>query len=112
MKCVLRFVYVAFALLLGGCGGGGSSAPPPSEIKVAPGDTSAIVSWNKEQGTEYWLWLAAGNDVTPSNCAVTAACKIYVNVSSPFIITGLTNGTMYSVTINAAEPSRRDVHRS
>lgn len=102
MRQIFGIAFVTLALLLAACGGGGgSSVPAPSDIQVVPGDTSATVSWHQDPGTEYWVWVAAGNDVTPSNCPGTAACKISVNVSSPFIITGLTNGTMYSVTINA-----------
>ena len=102
MKQILSIALLAFSILLAGCGGGsGGSTPPPANVKVVPGDTSATVSWSQDPGTEYWVWVAQGNDATTSNCAATSACKISVNVSSPFIITGLTDGTLYSVTVNA-----------
>jgi hypothetical protein len=102
MKQILGITLLAFSILLAGCGGGsGGSTPPPANVKVVPGDTSASVSWTTDPNTEYWVWVAQGNDATTSNCATTSACKILVNVSSPFIITGLTDGTLYSVTVNS-----------
>jgi len=102
MKQILGIALLAFSILLAGCGGGsGGSTAPPANVKLVPGDTSATVSWSQDSSTEYWVWVAQGNDTTTSNCAATLACKIAVNVSSPFIITGLTDGTLYSVTVNA-----------
>lgn len=100
MKQLLSTAVIALSLLVAGCGGG-NSAPAPSDLKVVPGDTSASVSWTQESGTQYWLWVQQGGGVSTSSCATIPTCKINVDVSSPFIITGLTNGALYSVTINA-----------
>src|SRR6185437_16300966 len=100
MKRILGVLTIALCVLLAGCGGG-KSAPAPANVKVVPGDTSASVSWTQESSTEYWLWVQQGGSVSTSNCATIPTCKIHVDVSSPFIITGLPNGLEYSVTINA-----------
>ncbi len=105
MKQALGIAWMALCLLLAGCGGKGDSAPTPADVKVVAGDTSAVVTWTQESGTEYWVWVAQGADVSTSNCAGTAGCKIFVNVTSPNIITGLTNGTTYRFTV-AAKNSR------
>lgn len=100
MKRILGVVSIALCVLLAGCGGG-NSAPAPTDVKVLPGDTSASVSWTQASDTEYWLWVQQGGSVSTSNCATIPTCEIHVDVSSPFIITGLTNGSQYAVTINA-----------
>lgn len=100
MKRLLGISFISLSLLLVGCGGGHSAAPP-TDVKVVPGDTSATISWSQDPGIEYWVWVAQGPSVSTSNCAGTASCTIHRAVSSPLILTGLTNGTTYSVTVNA-----------
>ncbi len=90
---------VAVSLLMAGCGGG-NSAPPPLNVSLTAGDTSATVSWNQDSGVEYWIWVAQGTDVSPQNCSSKVQCRTFIAVNTPFIVTGLTNGTTYSVSIN------------
>lgn len=86
------------ATLVSACGGGGgSSAPAPADVSVVAGDTQVALNWTASPGVEYWLWYKAGDSVSPSE--KTASFKL--NVSPPYILTGLTNGTKYAFTINA-----------
>ena len=91
---------VVATTFLAGCGGKGSSSSAPTNVKVVAGDTSAIVSWDMQPGVEYWVYKAAGTNVTPQNCNSIPECKTALNVSSPTVITGLNNGTTYSFTID------------
>jgi photosystem II stability/assembly factor-like uncharacterized protein len=88
--------------LLAGCGGSdkGSSADPPANFRVAPGDGSVIVSWTQEPETEYWIFFGVGPNINTSNWIQLGGVAL-PNAVSPRIITGLSNGTTYSFTINA-----------
>lgn len=88
------------AMLLQGCGGAATSASAPANVTVGAGDSSLTVSWDMLPGVTYSLYKAAGNNVTPENCNALPQCNINLNAVSPTVITGLTNGTTYSVTIN------------
>lgn len=84
------------AALVSACGGGGSSASAPANVSVVAGDTQTIISWTAEPGVDYWLWYKAGSSIAPGD--KTASFKL--NVSPPYILTGLTNGTQYAFSIN------------
>ncbi len=100
MKQVLAAAMVTVILLMAGCGGGSSPSSAPAGVKVVAGDSSATVSWTQDSSVGYWIWVAQGPGVTTQNCSTTSACKTYEGVSSPFIVSGLANGTTYSVTVN------------
>ena len=99
----LALLLASFCLaVLAGCGGSekGSSADPPANFRVAPGDGSVIVSWTAEPETEYWIFFGVGPNINTSNWIQLGGVAI-PNAVSPRIITGLSNGTTYSFTINA-----------
>lgn len=99
----LSLLLASFALaLLAGCGGSdkGSSVDPPADFRVTPGDGSVIVSWTAEPETDYWIFFGVGPDITTENWIQRGGVAL-TNQQSPRIITGLSNGTTYSFTINA-----------
>jgi hypothetical protein len=91
---------LASALILVACGGGSSSsAPPPPEggISLANGDGQVTLSWNSTPGVEYWIFAAPNNpNLSLSNWLATSGSTYRLNVTSPFVVTGLSNGTPYS----------------
>lgn len=91
---------LASALILVACGGGNSSsAPPPPEggIKLANGDGQVTLSWNSTPGVEYWIFAAPNNpNLSLSNWLATSGSTYKLNVTSPFVVSGLSNGTPYS----------------
>ena len=89
-----------FSILLQGCYSQGTSAPAPLNVNVVEGDSSATVTWDMVPGVEYWIFRAAASDLTPSSCFGALQCQIVTNAISPTVISGLTNGTVYSFTIN------------
>ena len=107
MNLFVRVLLLAGALFLAGCGGGsggifnsGSSASPPTDVKVAPGDSGATVTWTMEPGVEYWVFSATTSNLTPQNWSSQPQPKVIRNATSPTIVTSLTNGSTYSITVN------------
>jgi photosystem II stability/assembly factor-like uncharacterized protein len=102
MKRYFGFILAGgVALLLGGCfGKGGSSASAPTNFTVVAKDGRVIVSWDMAPGVTYWLWRAIGAGVTPENCSSITSCSISLSATSPTLVSGLTNGTLYSFSVN------------
>ena len=101
MKRYFTFILATiFVLILQGCYSKGSSAPAPNNVSVVAGDLSATVSWDMLPGVEYWIFKAASNNVTPQNCFGSPQCQIIMKAASPAVVSGLTNGTTYSFSIN------------
>lgn len=101
MKQFLALIIVIVAsMFLAGCRGKGSSAPAPTNVNVVAGETSATISWDMSPGVEYWVFRAAGANVTPQSCYGMPQCQMIPHAVSPLLVKGLTNGTLYSFTIN------------
>ncbi len=103
MKRLLSGAVGLFAILiLGGCGGGSSASPPVGGLILAPGDGYVTVSWAMSSGVDYWLYHATTNGASfdPNNCASVSGCATNTNVGSPFVVSGLVNGTTYSFLMN------------
>lgn len=102
-----RFAYliaaVAATLLLNGCLGGavdlGSSAPAPTDVRAVAGDSSVTLTWTGSPNVEYWVFAAPGSNVTTANWDSMGG-SAFPKVTSPHVVSGLTNGTTYSFTIN------------
>ena len=102
MKRSFTFIMVAVVtLLLQGCfGSGGASAPPPNNVVVAAKDSRVVVTWDMAPGVEYWIFRAVGTGITPTTCSSMPLCSTTLKVTSPLTVSGLSNGTTYSFTIN------------
>ena len=98
----LIFSCSLFVLLfcLSGCNNKGAPAPAPTNVSVAPGDSGVTVTWNTVPGVQYFVWWAPVASLTPEGCASIPTCFATANVSSPYVIPNLINGTTYSVTVN------------
>ena len=91
--------------LLAACGGGGSSASAPQNFKVYEGDGQVTVTWDQESDVEYWLFYAPTADLTLDSWKKITGAQAKVGdkgkgISSPYIVTGLTNGVVYDFIIN------------
>lgn len=100
---LLAMVFVASVSFLTGCesdssptGSGGDNPLPgaPANITVQPGDGFNTISWTEQAGLTYNLYFRAGPGVTTANAKID-------NVSSPFVHSGLNNGTLYSYIVTA-----------
>jgi hypothetical protein len=101
MKQFFKSILLALGvvLVLAGCETG-SSASPPDAVNVVAGDGSVTLTWVMEPDVVYWVFSAAADGVTPENCSSLPECKTIMAAVSPQVVSGLTNGTTYSFTIN------------
>ncbi|MBP8296276.1 MAG: hypothetical protein KAX84_09240 [Burkholderiales bacterium] len=100
-KFLALSVLVLGALLVAACNvGGGSSSDAPTNVSVVAGDGGVTISWTSEPGVEYWVFSAAASSISTSNWTTLPQARVIRNAISPQIITGLTNGTTYSFTVN------------
>lgn len=80
--------------------GGGDSAPPPTGLTVIPGDGQVTVSWVGDPNVQYWILYAPGNSISTENTNLPAGYNWKLDVTSPYVITGLVNGTTYAFAMN------------
>ena len=89
------------ALAVSACGGsGGPATPPQGGITVTEGDGQATVSWTATPDVKYWIFYAPTTSIDTRNWINTASAQAILNTTTPYVITGLTNGTTYSFTLN------------
>jgi hypothetical protein len=95
-------IWIVIFFCLSGCNRliQGAPAAAPTGVTVTKGDTSAIVSWNVVPGVQYFVYWDNGSNVSIDSCNSSPTCVAAAYVTSPFTISGLVNGTQYSVTVN------------
>lgn len=103
-RFALAFAAIACAVLLSGCSyfKKGESASPPGDLTAVAGDTQVTLTWTPESGVDYWLYWGPGTTVD-----VTRPAAIRINVSSPYTVAGLVNGTTYAFGINGRKDGGR-----
>jgi hypothetical protein len=99
-KIALHLMAVAAALVLAACNRGESANPPPGGLTAEPRDSSVILSWSAEEGIDYWLFFAASSALSSANAIGLPGGKIITHVTSPSVVSGLSNDTTYYFTIN------------
>ncbi len=100
-----RMATLLLALLLAACGGGGggsgSSTPAPTGFTVTPGNNQVTVTWNADPGVTYWLMYAAtATPIDLKNPPANHAWTPSNGITSPHVLTNLTNGVTYSFAMN------------
>lgn len=98
IRSLLAALFVT--VLLGGCLGGGNSAPPPASLTVVPGDGQVTVSWVGDPNVQYWIIYAPDSSISTQGTNFPAGYNWKLNVTSPYVITGLVNGTTYAFAMN------------
>ena len=95
------------ATLVSACGGGGGSASAmPENFQVVEGDSQVTITWKQEAGVQYWLFYAPSTtDITVESWKKTAGALSKIGdrgkgISSPYVITGLTNDKSYDFLLN------------
>ncbi len=94
------FAATLLALVLTACGGGaGGSAAAPGDFTVTPGNGQVIISFSASPGVQYWLMYAP--TATPLDIKNPPGNHAWAtNITSPYVISGLTNGVTYSFAMN------------
>lgn len=93
----LKITALFLAAFLAACGGSGSSAPPPTGgITATAGDGQVTITWTADAGVDYWLMYAATASAINMKSPPGNHVWITSNVTSPLVISGLTNGVTYS----------------
>ena len=96
---LLASLLAVSALILTACGGGSSAKPEPpvGGISVSAGDSEVTVTWQETPGVEYWIFASPNSpNLTLSTWLATLGSTYRLKVTSPYVVTGLTNGTPYS----------------
>jgi photosystem II stability/assembly factor-like uncharacterized protein len=106
----LSFVFIGCGGSGGGSSGdGGTSTPEPTAVPAAPtnvncvpSDDSITVTWDHvTNATSYNIYYASSPGVTPSGYAALPDVTKITNVTSPYVLSGLTNGTTYYLIVTA-----------
>ena len=88
------------AFFLAACGGSSNKdlpGPPVGGLSLEPGDSQVTVSWKETPGVEYWIFASPNNpNVSMSTWLASTGSTYRLKVNSPFIVSGLLNGTPYS----------------
>jgi hypothetical protein len=96
-----RTVLLSLASLVTACGGrGGSATPPAGGITVTPGDGQVVISWEMTSGVEYWLPYAPQAAFSSPDFTTTSGLRWGTKVTSPYVLTGLTNDQIYTFGLN------------
>lgn len=85
----------------------------PAGLTATAGNGQVTISWNAVSGaTSYNLYMATQSGVTKSYYATLTGGMTHPGVTSPYIHTGLTNGTAYYFVVTAANASGESVESS
>lgn len=88
------------ATQLAGCGDRGRAADPPTNVTVTPGDGQLTVAWTGDPSADWWVFYGPDPAMNLGNWTSIAGSRALQNVASPRVVTGLTNGTQYTVIVN------------
>jgi hypothetical protein len=91
---------VLASLLVAGCGSSGSSASPPAGVVAIPGDQRITITWPVDSNVDYWLFYANASSISTANWTTIPGSVVIMGASSPYVVGGLTNGAVYSFTVN------------
>ena len=90
---------------------GSNSPSTPTSVTATAGGAQVTLSWNAASGaTSYKLYMATQSGVTKSN--TLAGGMTHSNVTSPYIHTGLTNGTPYYFIVTAVNSAGESAESS
>ena len=85
----------------------------PTGVIATAADGQATITWNPVSGaTSYNVYMASQSSVTKSNYSTLPGGMAHSNVTSPYVHTGLTNGTTYYFVVTAVNTSGESTESS
>ena len=94
------------SIVLNGCGGYKLTSTPTG-VTATPGNGQATITWSAvSHAKSYNIYWSTISGVTPANGAKIAGA------TSPYIHTGLTNGTTYYYVVTEIDPYKNESERS
>ena len=97
MSYFYRLGILFLSLLLVACGG--MQDPPktaPANVTVSAGENLVAVNWDTKPGLNYWIYSKQGTEVSQDDYDL-----LLINVTPPYLVTGLENGTEYAVAVTS-----------
>lgn len=67
---------------------------------MVPGNGSVTITWTADPNVQYWLVYAAGDSIATDEGSLPTNHWWAMNVTSPYVVTGLSNGSVYSFAMN------------
>jgi len=117
-KSLNCFFTLLFTTLLAACGGGGGGTTTrttgtvpaaPTGVAALAANTQVTISWDAVAGaTSYKMYMAEAAGVSKS----TPGAMHHPNISSPFVHTGLVNGTTYYFVVTAVNAAGESIESS
>ncbi|MGV0960891.1 MAG: WD40/YVTN/BNR-like repeat-containing protein [Limnohabitans sp.] len=95
-----RALLLTLLSLVAACGGRGGPADPPAGFTVTAGDGQVVVRWDMTAGVDYWLPYAPQAAFNSPDFTTTSGLRWVTQVTSPYVLTGLTNGQTYTFALN------------
>lgn len=91
-------------LLLVACGAG-SAAPAATGLTAKATESTVTVSWDMVPGVEYWLFYGPTSIVPTNTSSMSGWIGLpgggpKINITSPYVVSGLVNGISYSFSVN------------
>jgi len=94
---------LASVMLLAACSGESAPSGAPQNFSVTAGDGQVVVHFTQEAGKTYWVFLAQGDSGINRSTYVSApGARVVWPVNDGGIVSGLTNGQVYSFFMNAS----------
>lgn len=84
-----------------------SSLSAPQQLSAAPGNASVTLNWNAVASAQgYHIYYATEPNILPANIAAFSGGTWVQNVTPPYTITSLANGTTYYFVVTAVAGGR------
>lgn len=97
MRIVRTLAAVLFVFLVGCKVQTSAPTTAPTNLAATAGENRVVLAWDYDPSLSYWVYYKAGTSVSTSDHD-----RVQAGVTSPLVISGLTNDTQYAFIIAAS----------